>query len=321
MSLRHYRDEELNYFKFSSLVLNEFPKALRQTFRTMWDNVIGGRPGFQLWDDSSTVRNMFVSLEGGKTKVPTHKSYVEWDCTALFQATIYAQTFCSPHTHSTLSYLYVKPRHVSHGSFHSTVVSPGGNNAETSALAIDQLRLLRNSICHASSSELEKKTFDQYIQYAKDAFKALGLKTDVIDAVGGLTESDFPTAKVRDLEQGMREEARSYIEFLEDISELKSLLAALKEDTANKDNITSLEQKIDDLIKSQEENVKTLNEIRRKVEGQTDILEGMSSDIHEFSQKILTLEDNTAIKEKIVVLQKTIDYMKTQDRDDTQLKI
>ena len=51
MALQPFRDEELNYFKFLSLVLNEFPKALRHAFKVMWDETIGHRPGFQLWDD------------------------------------------------------------------------------------------------------------------------------------------------------------------------------------------------------------------------------------------------------------------------------
>ena len=264
MALQPYRDEELNFFKFSSIVLNEFPKALRQIFKTMWDNNIGHRPGFQLWDDSPAVRNLFVSTEGGKTKVPTHKSYNEWDCTALFQATIYSRTFALPGSSGhfkTLSDTYVRPRGVLHGSYHASVVSPGGNNAETSALAIDQLRLLRNSLCHSTSSEMNKITFDQYVQHAKDAFKALGLKTDPIDVIGSLTESDFPTNEVRKLEQSIREEARAYIKFLEDVSsdinELRALSTAIKRkmesDTANKEDIAMLEQKINELKTAQGE--------------------------------------------------------------------
>ena len=60
MTLQPFGDEQLNFFKFLSLVLNDFPKALRQTFKTMWDNAYGSRPGFQLWDDSSAVRNLFA---------------------------------------------------------------------------------------------------------------------------------------------------------------------------------------------------------------------------------------------------------------------
>ena len=186
MTLQPFSDEQLNFLKFSSIVLNEFPKVLRQTFKTMWDKTFGGRPGFQLWDDSIAVRNLFATTEGGKTKVPIHQSYNEWDCTNLFQATIFAWSFASlasTGSFTKLNDLYVKPRGLPHGSFHACVLSPGGNNVETFALAIDQLRLLRNSLCHSTSSEMDKLTFDQRVSYTKDAFKALGVSTAQIDAV------------------------------------------------------------------------------------------------------------------------------------------
>ena len=286
MTLQPFRDEQLNFFKFSSLVLNEFPKALRQTFKTMWDNNYGGRPGFQLWDDSTAVRNLFSTTEGGRTKVPIHQSYNEWDCTNLFQATIFSRSFAlsgSTRSYSTLSDLYVKPRAIPHGSFHACVLSPGGNMKETFALAIDQLRLLRNSLCHSTSSEMDKLTFDQRVNYAKDAFQALGVSTAPIDAVGSLTESDFPTNEVRVLEMRQRDETRAYINFLKevssDINEVKALLQAMKEgqeqpytpillslssdvndvkqkveeDIAKKEDIERLEKKIDELQKGQGE--------------------------------------------------------------------
>ena len=286
MTLQPFRDEQLNFFKFSSLVLNEFPKALRQTFKTMWDNNYGGRPGFQLWDDSTAVRNLFSTTEGGRTKVPIHQSYNEWDCTNLFQATIFSRSFAlsgSTGSYSTLSDLYVKPRVIPHGSFHACVLSPGGNMKETFALAIDQLRLLRNSLCHSTISEMDKLTFDQRVNYAKDAFQALGVSTAPIDAVGSLTESDFPTNEVRALEMRQRDETRAYINFLKevssDINEVKALLQAMKEeqeqphtpsllslssdvndvkqkveeDIARKEDIERLEKKIDELQKGQGE--------------------------------------------------------------------
>ena len=236
MTLQPFSDEQLNFFKFSSLVLNEFPKVLRQTFKTMWDNTHGGRPGFQLWDDSTAVRNLFATTEGGRTKVPIHQSYNDWDCTNLFQATIFAQSFASSACTGSvtkLSDLYVKPCALPHGSFHACVLSPGGNNAETFALAIDQLRRLRNSLCHSTNSKMDKATFDQRVNYAKDAFKALGVSTAQIDAVGSLTESDFPTNEVRRLEMRVRDETRTYIKFLEevssDISDIKAILHSIKE--------------------------------------------------------------------------------------------
>ena len=257
MALQPFRDEQLNYFKFASIVLNEFTGALRQTFKSMWDTTLGHRSGYKLWDDSVAARNLFLAAEGGKTKVPTHISYEEWDCSALFQATIYAWSFALPDSKShrrTLGELYVKHHKIPHGKFHASVVSPGGNKAETFALAIDQLRLLRNSLCHSVKSEIDKPTFDQYVQHAKEAFKALGVKTDPIDAIGGLTESDFPTKEVRKLEEDVKQETLAYIKFLKDMSsdidELRAVANTIKgnvDRTASKEDIALLEGKIDDL--------------------------------------------------------------------------
>ena len=220
MALQPFRNEQLNYFKFASIALNEFPKALRQTFKSMWDNNLRHLPGHQPWDDSVVVRNLFLTFEGGpgKTKVPTNLSYEKWDCTNLFQATIYANSFSMPDSRGhlkTLGELHVKPRKLAPGVFHTSVVSPGGDNAETFALAIDQLRLLRNALCHSHSSEIEKTKFDHYVQLAKDAFKAHGIKTDHVNVIGGLTESEFPTDEVRKLEERLKEEYLAYVSFLQ----------------------------------------------------------------------------------------------------------
>ena len=165
---------------------------------------------------------MFDSEEaksGKKTKVPVLQSYNEWDCTNLFQATIFARSFASPAStgsFTTLSDLYVKPCAVPYGSFHACVVSPSRNMAETFALAIDQLRLLRNSLCHSTRSEMDKPTFDQRVNYTRDAFQGLGIPTASIDALGSLTESDFPTNEVRKLEARIRDETLAYITFLQE---------------------------------------------------------------------------------------------------------
>ena len=261
MALQPFTNEQLNYFKFATIVQDEFPIALRQTFKSMWDNTFGHRPGYQLWDNSTVVRNLFLAEEGGKTKVPTHISYEEWDCTALFQATIYARSFATPDSkghYKTLSEMYVRHHKVPPGKFHPSVVSPSGNTAETFALAIDQLRLLRNSFCHSHRSALDKPTFDQYVQLTKEAFKALGVTTDPIDAIGGLTESDFPTEEVRKLEESVRQGTRSYMEFLE---EERSIVEGLEEMRSSLDNlivqmnaIPVLEGKIDDLKLKMDEN-------------------------------------------------------------------
>ena len=207
--------EQLNYFKFATVVFDEFPTALRKVFVHLWDTKVAYTTGFIAWDDSLLVRNMFLKEEGGKTKsVPTNKSYKEWDCTALFEATLHAKSFAVPKGKkgNTLANLYVKHLSLPKGKFHASVISTSGNNDETFALALDQLRLLRNSLCHNSNSEIDKKTFDQYIQRSKDAFAALGQSFTRIDDIGKLAEGDFPTARVQQLELEFKREKLRAIE-------------------------------------------------------------------------------------------------------------
>ena len=237
MVLVQFQDEELNFDKFAHIVSGEFPKALREAFVSKWDKTYGNLPGYQPWDDSLAVRNLFLGTEGGKTKVPTHLSYDEWDCTALFQATIYAQSFAlnrkSRHLKTyTLSELYVSHCKLSHGSFHRSIKSPTGNSDETFALAIDQLRRLRNALCHSSSSRLDKVTFDLYLHLAKDAFDALRVDTTVIDAIESLTESDFPTEKINSMKKDIINELQAQIKFLTDTVASKEDIVALRREFA-----------------------------------------------------------------------------------------
>ena len=225
--------EQLNFFKFSSVVFDEFPIALRQVFVHMWDNQVAPTPGFQKWDDSPLVRNMFLSKEGGKTKyVPVSKSYHEWDCTALFEATLHAQSFAMPDgsgATSTLAKMYVKPRRLPSGTFHPNILSPSGNPAQTFALALDQLRLLRNTLCHQTSTqEIGKTTFDHYIQLTKDAFAALGLDTTRIDEIGKLEEGDFPTVRLQQLEEDLKREKDVDIKFQQMSDHLNQIESEIK---------------------------------------------------------------------------------------------
>lgn len=105
------------------------------------------------------------------------------------------------------------------------------------ALAIDQLRLLRNSLCHLHSSEISKVTFDQYIQYSKDAFAALGANSSQLNVIGSLSESDFPTQRVQELQKSIKEENHAYVRFLEDtmslgIDTIQENAAATRKDIA-----------------------------------------------------------------------------------------
>ena len=70
MAVKPFTNEQLNFFKFSILVLDEFPKMLRQIFTALWDSKVATRPGFIPWDDSPIVQNMLLTSEGGKTDIP-----------------------------------------------------------------------------------------------------------------------------------------------------------------------------------------------------------------------------------------------------------
>ena len=273
-----FSQEQLNFFKFSSVVIDEFPIALRHAFVHMWDNQVAPTPGFQKWDDSPLVRNMFLSKEGGRTKyVPTGKSYHEWDCTALFEATLYAQSFAVPDGSgwfSTLDKVYVKPRR---GTFHPVISSPCGNQAETFALALDQLRLLRNTLCHQTSTQkIDRTTFDHYIQLGKDAFAALGQDTTRIDKIGKLEEEDFPTARLQKLKEELKREKDVDIKFRQMSDHLNQIQSQIK--IVESDMKTHVQKKVEEF----RSDVKTtVTFVQKKVE--------------EFERKLQNVESGVTI--------------------------
>ena len=193
-------DEQWNFLKFVT-VMKVFDKALRQTFKRMWNKKYGL---LHQWDDSKAVRKLLCNKEGGKDKGIkrlTNKSYEEWDTTALCKFTLYAKSFATRDSKSdlkTLDELYIKPRGPNpSGQFHASVIS--ANIDETYALATDQLRLLRNWCSHSTTAEMDKKTFDRFVKLAKDAFKALSVNTDNIDAILKATGSAHAEAQSCDM--------------------------------------------------------------------------------------------------------------------------
>ena len=112
----------------------------------------------------------------------------------MCQATIYAKSFANS-TGQTLHDLYLRPLGLPSGRFHSSVVSPHGDPEETRALAIDQLRRLRNSQAHPTNDKMDNVTFDLNVHRAKQALQALGIRTKVIEELGNLPESVLPTSQ------------------------------------------------------------------------------------------------------------------------------
>ena len=108
------------------------------------------------------------------------------------------------------SKMYVEPKKVPFASFHCNVKTE--NRDETIALAIDQLRRVRNAVFHqAGTKAVDKLTFDNYLALVKDAFSALGIDFTMINAIGLMTEDDFPTEKIGRLDVWPRNKTPLYV--------------------------------------------------------------------------------------------------------------
>ena len=267
-----FSSEQLNFFKFSTVVVDEFPVALRKVFVHMWDTLVVPKHGCNKWDDSAAVLNWFLSKEGGAAKVPTlNKLLKDWDCTALFKATLFSQSFAIPDGSgrlSTLAKLYVKPRGLMpSGRFHHCVLSPSGNQTETFALALDQLRLLRNTLCHQSSTrKLDKTTIDRYLLLAKNAFDALGQDTTKIDDIGNLGEDDFPIPRVQQLEAELKRENDAAIKFDQiecHLDKIESRVTDVASDVTDVKNVlTNVDLNVNDVKTGLEDVVSGVKDIR-----------------------------------------------------------
>ena len=139
--------------------------------------------------------------------------------------------------------MYLKGRRPAPAPFHFTVRSSSGDANETIALAIDQLRILRNTLFHTSSPQINKVTFDDYVQHAKDAFTALNFSTTSLERTGNMKELDFPTMEVQKLKENISRQRNDYHLFLEskvidEMSGMKNGMCGIKDEMSGmKDGI------------------------------------------------------------------------------------
>ena len=84
-------------------------------------------------------------------------------------------------------------------------------------MAIDQLRLLRNTLCHSPKPEIIKTDFDHYVQLVTNALTAVNIDTAFVAAIGHMSEDDFPTEKVRLLHRCRMKELQDIIMFHENV--------------------------------------------------------------------------------------------------------
>lgn len=182
-------EEQLNFFKFARVVFDEFPKAICKTFVTLWDSKFGS---IHPWDDSDDVHCMLQEKEGlGKNG----EKLSSFDSTMLFKITLFAKSF---------SLHGLVPR-VRDGTFHGAI--SGCSKDEAIAIALDQLRRLRNMLCHQSSTRgIDTSSLHKYLQLAKGAFVVLGEDTEAIDTIARMAKEDFSADKMQTLEDQLRRE-------------------------------------------------------------------------------------------------------------------
>ena len=256
MTLQPFTKEQVNYFKFAHIVKNEFPKALRQSFKYLWDTTYGHRPGYRSWDDSKEVREMFLREEGGTTDVPTNLSYTEWDCSKLFQATIYSQSFSEEDSEgrkTSLSEKYVKPHRLAKGEPLTSIEKSSTSVTETFTIAINQLRILRNNLFHLTKAEIDAKTFESYIQLSEKAFGFLNVATASIKAISSYSEDDFPKEKARKIGEDIMRHMKAELRYINEILE-KSLHVTMERSVELLESIIETfgkrEKVLQELIKS-----------------------------------------------------------------------
>lgn len=216
-----FSNDRLNFFKFCKAVLDEFPLALRQVFTFLWNN--SEERSHPKWDDTDEVRNIFLKEEDWGKNVPTSYSFKEWNCAVLFQATLYAKKFGEIDGNGgrrTLKQLYVK-RELSKDAFHPGIGRRFRKQPETFALALDQLRLLRNALCyHNKEQEVDDERLDSYLKRAKEAFAALHQDNTRLDNVEKLKIHCFSTEECKRLASKLTQETEAAIKFnqMEDLS-------------------------------------------------------------------------------------------------------
>jgi predicted nucleic acid-binding Zn-ribbon protein len=282
----------------------------------MWDTKVA--PSSTVWDDSPLVRNILHNNEAPNTKIPTNNSFKEWDCTALFQATLYARTFALPDStgkKKTLGEIYLKGRKPAPAPFHSAVSSSSGDANETIALAIDQLRLLRNTLCHTSSPQINKVTFDDYVKHAKDAFTALNFSTTSLERIGNMKESDFPTREVEKLNEEINRQSK----VIDEISGIKDGMSEMKDEVSEmKHEMSGMKDGMSGMKDEMSEMKDEMSGMKGELSGMNDgMKDGMKDAMSEMKDEMSGMKDGMSeIKDEMTGMKDGMSGIKDGMKDE-----
>ncbi|XP_022777474.1 uncharacterized protein LOC111318876, partial [Stylophora pistillata] len=149
-----------------------------------------------------------------------------------------------------------------------------------------------------------------YIQLTKDAFQALGVSSSSVNAIGNLTETDFPIEKVRKLEDEIRKELQAEITFLKE--QVKDELMSMRSDVAeaNQERRDEAEQTVTEIKEEIQQLKHQLQEQNKERKKETsDHKETIRSDIAEANQA-REKEATLAAQERKEVIQEIRDLSK-----------
>ena len=178
---KEYTEEELNYFRASSITTRIIPDVLRDVFKQEWDTHLQAsldqwqdtaQNGIDFYNKESTInrkRNarLLARMRNGNTR--------EWNCTCLFYAILYSDS--------------VGPR------LHATVRS-----------SVDDLREFRNMVSQSNDGRFTAADFHSSVQKVINAFTSLNIDTARVEEVK--KQRSFLTEESRGIQQQLDNEKK-----------------------------------------------------------------------------------------------------------------
>ena len=216
MVIRTFTDNQIKHFRVNAIISDVIADGLRAYFVRKWNDEYGVK--YREWDDSKLVRQQFAILEN-KPLEPLTPPVREWDPTALFAATLRSKCFQVEDPRDgkfkSLSKLYVPM--LPDGTFHTDYIKRGEPDLKVEAIAVDQLRLLRNRVFHSTSTQMIGDTeYTNYIDLVKETFNALKLDVSPVDQISSMPlESRLPSNEVEKLHWRYEKDRKDYLDLLE----------------------------------------------------------------------------------------------------------
>ncbi|XP_078363161.1 uncharacterized protein LOC144647256 [Oculina patagonica] len=191
-----YSNEQLNFFRICKITTDIITGGLRAVFKQEWDNRY--KVSLGEWKDTLKNGQDFESHEPLASKkknarllnIMKNGNSNEWDCTALFFGILFSSSI---------------------GKSLSTAIKR----------QVDDLRVFRNEIAHASKDTISDTDFKALIGRVETAFLGLSLPIGDIKAIAN--QISFPTMELRLLNDQIVQEQ-------EEVKKMQEKISALEEE-------------------------------------------------------------------------------------------